>query len=122
LQAEERYSRIEERFLDQELRLDNLLRFFANSSAGVSRTEFHGYAQALSRRTRALAWAPVVAGSERAAFEQRARDEGVETFVIREPDEAGHLRQAGERDEYIPVLYVQGQPSPLGLDLLSHPL
>ncbi|MBV4552888.1 diguanylate cyclase [Pseudomonas sp. SWRI102] len=124
LLVEERYSRLEERFQDQEQRLDSLRRFFANS-AGVSSTEFHGYTEALLRRTRAFAWAPRVAREERQAFEQRARAEVSSTFTVRERDEAGILRESAERDEYVPVLYVQSQPSygaPLGLDLLSHPL
>ncbi|WP_434601347.1 diguanylate cyclase [Pseudomonas sp. Z4-7] len=124
LLAEERYSRLEERFQDQEQRLDSLRRFFANS-AGVSGAEFHGYTEALLRRTRAFAWAPRVLRDERQAFEQEARAEVSTTFTVRERDEAGILRQAAERNEYAPLLYIQSQPSygaPLGLDLLSHPL
>lgn len=124
LQAEERFSRIEERFQDQEQRLDSLRRFFANSST-VSRDEFHGYAEALLGRTQAFGWAPRVLRDERQAFEQQAREEGLEAFSIREMDGNGGLRLAAERDEYAPVLYVQSQPSPLsplGFDLLSEPL
>ncbi|WP_434629631.1 diguanylate cyclase [Pseudomonas sp. Z1-29] len=124
LLAEERYSRLDERFQDQEQRLDSLRRFFANS-AGVSGAEFHGYTEALLRRTRAFAWAPRVLREERQAFEQQARAEVSTTFTVRERDEAGILRQAAERNEYAPLLYIQSQPSygaPLGLDLLSHPL
>ncbi|WP_458128103.1 sensor domain-containing diguanylate cyclase [Pseudomonas sp. Z2-11] len=124
LLAEERYSRLEERFQDQEQRLDSLRRFFVNS-AGVSGAEFHGYTEALLRRTRAFAWAPRVLRGERQAFEQQARAEVSTTFTVRERDEAGILRQAAERNEYAPLLYIQSQPSygaPLGLDLLSHPL
>ena len=123
LQVDERYSRIEERFQDQVQRLDSLRRFFANSD-GVSNTEFHGYTEAMLRHTRAFAWAPRVLRDERQAFEHQARAEVSGTFTIREPDEAGVLREAPERDEYVPVLYVQGQPSygaPLGLDLLYQP-
>lgn len=123
LLAEERYSRLEERFQDQEQRLDSLRRFFANS-AGVSSSEFHGYTEALLRRTWAFAWAPRVLRGELQAFEQQAQAEVSSTFTVREPDEAGNLRVAEERDEYVPVLYVQSQPSfsaPLGLDLLWHP-
>ncbi|MCQ6256808.1 GGDEF domain-containing protein [Pseudomonas sp. Q11] len=124
LQAQERFSRIEERFQDQEQRLDSLRRFFANS-AGVFEREFHGYAEALLRRTQAFAWAPRVLRDERSSFEQQARTEGGDTFSIREPDDAGGLRLAAERDEYVPVLYLQSQPSfkaSRGLDLLAHPL
>ncbi|MCJ8204588.1 GGDEF domain-containing protein [Pseudomonas sp. RGM2987] len=124
LQAEERFSRIEERFQEQEQRLDGLRRFFANSE-GVSNSEFRGYADALLRRTRAFAWAPRVQRDERQAFELQVQAEGSTNFIIREADGSGGLRQAGERDEYAPLLYVQSQASygsPLGLDLLSDPL
>jgi len=57
LLASERYSRIEERFEDQEQRLDGLRRFFVNSES-VSREEFDGYAKPLLRRTQAYSWAP----------------------------------------------------------------
>src|SRR3546814_8512015 len=63
LQAQERFSRIEERFQDQEQRLDSLRRFFANS-AGVFEREFHGYAEALLHRPQAFAWAPRVRSEE----------------------------------------------------------
>ncbi|MCP2071361.1 UNVERIFIED_ORG: diguanylate cyclase (GGDEF)-like protein/PAS domain S-box-containing protein [Pseudomonas lini] len=124
LQAEERFSRLEERFQGQEQRLDSLRRFFANSD-GVSYAEFRGYTEALLPRTRAFAWAPRVLGGERQSFEQQARAEGADNFTIREVDNTGDLRQAPERDEYAPVLYLQSQASygsPLGLDLLSDPL
>ncbi|KGU84188.1 sensor domain-containing diguanylate cyclase [Pseudomonas mediterranea] len=124
LQAEERFSRIEERFQEQELRLDSLRRFFANSAA-VSEKEFHGYAETLLRRTQAFAWAPRVLRDERQAFEQRERDKRINAFAIRDADSSGVLRRAAERDEYVPILYVQcqgSQESTLGFDLLSHPL
>ena len=124
LQAEERFSRIEERFQDQEQRLDSLRRFFANSE-DVSNNEFRGYADVLLRRTRAFAWAPRVLRDERQSFEQQAQAEGATQFTIREPDGSGGLRQAADRDEYAPLLYIQSQASygtPLGLDLFSEPL
>ncbi|SFA73226.1 PAS domain S-box-containing protein/diguanylate cyclase (GGDEF) domain-containing protein [Pseudomonas sp. NFIX10] len=124
LQAEERFSRIEERFQDEEQRLDGLRRFFANS-VEVSNAEFHGYVEPLLRRTLAFAWAPRVSRDLRQSFEQETRGQGDDTFAIREADESGGLRRAAERDEYVPVLYLQSQllsMSPLGFDLLSHPL
>jgi len=124
LQAEERFSRIEERFQDEEQRLDGLRRFFANS-VGVSNAEFHGYVEPLLRRTLAFAWAPRVSRDLRQSFEQETRAQGDDAFAIREADDSGGLRRAAERDEYVPVLYLQSQPlsmSPLGFDLLSHPL
>jgi diguanylate cyclase (GGDEF)-like protein/PAS domain S-box-containing protein len=124
LLASERYSRIEERFEDQEQRLDGLRRFFTNSDS-VSREEFDGYTQPLLHRTQAYSFAERVSGEQRLAFEQRARDEGLSGFSLRELNADGQLQVAAERDEYVAVLYSQTQSklgAPLGYDLLAQPL
>jgi len=124
LLASERYSRIEERFQDQEKRLDGLRRFFANSDA-VSRAEFDGYTQPLLHRTQAYSFAERITRDQRPAFERRAREEGLGEFTLRELNADGQLQVAGERDEYVAVLYSQTQSklgAPLGYDLLAQPL
>lgn len=124
LLVSERYSRIEERFEDQEQRLDSLRRFFANTDS-VTRQDFEGFAKPLLRRTQAYAWAPRVAGAERPLFERTVRAQGVADFSIRELNVEGQLQLAAERDEYVPVLFSQTQSvlgSPLGYDLLAEPL
>ncbi|WP_426617983.1 sensor domain-containing diguanylate cyclase [Pseudomonas rustica] len=124
LLTNERYSRIEERFEDQEQRLDGLRRFFSNSES-VSRAEFDGYTQPLLLRTQAYSFALKVSGAERATFEQRVRDDGLGDFTIRELNARGELQLAASRDEYVPVLYSQTQSklgSPLGYDLLAQPM
>ncbi|MBV4466484.1 diguanylate cyclase [Pseudomonas sp. SWRI79] len=124
LLASERYSRIEERFEDQEQRLDGLRRFFVNSGS-VSREEFDGYAKPLLRRTQAYSWAPRVSRAERPLLERVVREEGLSGFTFRELTADGQLQPAVERDEYVPVLYTQTQsrlPAPLGYDLLTQPL
>ncbi|WP_223448276.1 GGDEF domain-containing protein [Pseudomonas sp. BF-R-19] len=124
LLASERYSRIEERFEDQEQRLDGLRRFFANSDS-VSRAEFDGYTQPLLLRTQAYSYAHRVTRDERATFERRVRDGGLSSFALRELNTDGQLQPAGERDEYVAVLYSQTQSklgAPLGYDLLAQPL
>ncbi|WP_085700235.1 diguanylate cyclase [Pseudomonas sp. B26(2017)] len=124
LLANERYSRIEERFQDQEQRLDGLRRFFANSES-VSRAEFDGYTRPLLLRTQAYSFALRVSGAERAAFEKQVRDEGLTTFSVRELNARGELQLAAARDEYVVVVYSQTQSrlgSPLGYDLLAQPL
>ena len=121
LLASERYSRIEERFEDQEQRLDGLRRFFSNSDS-VSRAEFDGYTQPLLHRTQRYFYAERVSRAERSAFEQRVGDEGLRHFSVRELNADGQLQLAAERDEYVAVLYSQTQStlaSPLGYDLLS---
>jgi diguanylate cyclase (GGDEF)-like protein/PAS domain S-box-containing protein len=124
LLASERYSRIEERFEDQEQRLDGLRRFFANSDS-VSRAEFDGYTQPLLHRTQAYSFAKRVTGAERAVFERQVRAEGLPEFTLRELNADGQLQLAAERDEYVAVLYSQTQSklgSPLGYDLWAQPL
>ena len=124
LLASERYSRIEERFEDQEQRLDGLRRFFANSDS-VSREEFNGYTQPLLYRTQAYSFAQRIRRDERAAFEQRVRDEGLSDFTVRELNAEGQLQLAAERDEYVVVIYSQTQSKlgpALGYDLLAQPL
>jgi diguanylate cyclase (GGDEF)-like protein/PAS domain S-box-containing protein len=124
LLASERYSRIEERFEDQEQRLDGLRRFFANSDS-VSREEFDGYTQPLLHRTQAYSFAKRITRAERAEFERQVRAEDLPDFTIRELNADGQLQLAAERDEYVAVLYSQTQSklgSPLGYDLLAQPL
>lgn len=124
LLASERYSRIEERFEDQEQRLDGLRRFFANSDS-VSREEFNGYTLPLLHRTQAYSFAERVSGDQRAAFERRVRGEGLSGFTLRELNADGQLQLAAERDEYVVVLYSQTQSklgAPLGYDLLAQPM
>jgi len=124
LLASERYSRIEERFEDQEQRLDGLRRFFTNSDS-VSRAEFDGYTQPLLHRTQAYSFAKRVTGAERAEFERQVRAEGLPDFTLRELNADGQLQLAAERDEYVAVLYSQTQSklgSPLGYDLWAQPL
>ena len=123
LLASERYSRIEERFEDQEQRLDGVRRFFANSNS-VSRHEFDGYTQPLLHRTQAYSFARRVSHAERPEFERQVREEGLPDFTIRDLMPNGQLQLAAERDEYVPVLFNQTHSigSPLGYDLLAEPL
>ncbi|VVM75900.1 diguanylate cyclase [Pseudomonas fluorescens] len=124
LLASERYSRIEERFENQQQRLDGLRRFFANSDS-VSREEFDGYTQSLLHRAQAYSFARRVSRAERPEFERQVREEGLPDFTIRELVADGQLQRAAERDEYVPVLFSQTQStlgSPLGYDLLAQPL
>ncbi|TSD75779.1 diguanylate cyclase [Pseudomonas sp. KBS0710] len=124
LLVNERYTRLQERFEDQEQRLASLQRFFVNSS-DVSRAEFDGFAKPLLLRARAYAWAPRIFREQRNVFEQEISRQRGSPFAIRELNASGELAPAPERDEYVPVLYSQTQSllgSPLGFDLLAQPL
>ncbi len=124
LLVSERFSRLQERFEDQEQRLGSLQRFFTNSQ-NVTRAEFDGFAQPLLLHARAYAWAPRVVRAQRSRFEQDISRALGTPFAIRELNAAGELALAAERDEYVPVLYNQTQSqfgSPMGFDLLAQPL
>lgn len=119
LLASERYSRIAERFDDQEQRLDSLRRFF-NFSNDITPREFDGYARPLLRRTQAYSWAPRVEGAQRRDFERQASAALGQAYLIRDLDERGNWHPAPPRDHYFPVLYTQAtqmQGQPYGLDL-----
>lgn len=120
LLAGERFTRIEERFIDQVQRLDGLRRFMIYSQV-VSRAEFNGYVKPLLGRTLAYTWAPRVPVQEREAFEAHTRGEGITDFSIRDLGADGRLVPAAPRDEYVPVFFSQSQVQaevPLGYDML----
>lgn len=119
LLASERYSRIAERFDDQEQRLDSLRRFFSFSN-DITPREFDGFARPLLRRTQAYSWAPRVEGAQRRDFERKASAALGQAYLIRDLDERGNWHPAPPRDHYFPVLYTQStqmQGQPYGLDL-----
>ena len=121
LLANERYSRIEERLLDQTQRLDSLRRFFVYAQE-ITRDEFDGYVRPLLHRSQAYSWAPRVSQAQRADFERQARELLGRDFSIRELGEGGVLQPSQVRPVYYPVLFSQTLsqlPPPLGFDLLS---
>ncbi|WP_194788121.1 diguanylate cyclase [Pseudomonas sp. UFMG81] len=121
LLAAERYSRIAERFEEQEQRLAGLRRFFEFSTE-ITPREFDGYARPLLHRTQAYSWAPRVAADQRQAFEQRAGNLLGRPYQIRDPDAQGGWLPAPARDLYYPVLYTQAvsqESQPYGFDLLG---
>lgn len=123
LLASERYSRIAERFEDQEQRLDGLRRFFTYSS-DILPEEFDGYARPLLHRTQAYSWAPRVEADERDAFERRANTWLGRPYQIRDFDAQGLWQASPSRAFYYPVLYTQAtrqHDQPYGLDLRSQP-
>lgn len=124
LLANERYSRIAERFEEQEQRLDGLRRFVSYSTQ-ITPLEFDGYARPLLHRTQAYSWAPRVDADQRDDFERRASAWLGQDYRIRDQDAKGGWRPAAARDYYYPVLYTQAaslQGQPYGLDLRGQSL
>lgn len=72
----------------------------------------------------ALEWAPLVAQSDRDAYEQTLQAEGYANFQITELGTSNRLQRAGDRPYYLPVTYVapfDGNEAALGFDLNSSP-
>lgn len=104
--------------------LDSIGSLYAASEL-VERDEFQTFvAHGMLQRPgiQALGWIPRVPGSQRAAFEESARQDAYPDFQIVERPAQGTLMPAPVRDEYFPVYYVepyQGDESIVGFDLAS---
>jgi len=117
--------------LKKELEADELvvqaLVSFYDGTQEVERGEFTAFAPAFlawQPDIRALEWVPRVRAAEVAAYEARARKEGLPGFRITEVTEGGAVAVAGEREEYFPVFFAapyRGNSTALGLDLASEP-
>jgi PAS domain S-box-containing protein len=74
---------------------------------------------------RAITWSPRILDSERATYEQAARQDGLIKFQITERNPQGQLVRAASRAEYIPTYYsesIRGNGRALGFDSLSDPV
>jgi CHASE1-domain containing sensor protein len=72
----------------------------------------------------ACAWAPRVAGRNRAEYESFVEVSAFRSFRISERDGNGRLHDAGAREEHFPLHFVaptEANALPLGLDLASDP-
>ena len=93
----------------------------------VERDQFSAFvAHALSKNSsiQALEWIPRVPASQRAAYEEAARNEAYPDFQIVERQSQGIMVAVASREEYFPVYYVepfQGNEAALGFDLASNP-
>jgi signal transduction histidine kinase/CheY-like chemotaxis protein len=93
----------------------------------VTRAEFASFVNgSLARQPelQALAWDPVVPGSQRAAWEERARAEGFPNFHFTQEKSGGVIERAGERELYYPVYYLESlekNAAALGFDVGSEP-
>ncbi|WP_129670841.1 PAS domain S-box protein [Candidatus Chloroploca sp. Khr17] len=86
------------------------VRSFYEASDQVTRAEFLRFVTPLRERSpsiQTIAWAPVVAQEQRAAFEQALREEGFPSFTIFERDAAGQPVPAAERMFYVPATFFE---------------
>jgi PAS domain S-box-containing protein len=111
--------------IDDNLRALRALSARCEDRYGILREEFKKFTALIlseNHGIQALEWIPRVPDAERAAYEQTARQDGLEGFQITELDANGELRRAARRDEYFPVFYVEplhGNERALGFDLAS---
>ena len=117
---------IEKRLLAQTDALLALERFVALNE-NVSRSAFRSFTAPLLERhpgTQNFSWNPQVRSVDRPRFEQAGKAEGLSGFTILDRDDSSPRRTAvaGERSEYLPILYVEPQDrnsGVLGFDPLS---
>ena len=97
------------------------------ASREVERHEFRAYVKgSLARLSeiQALEWIPRVRDSERAAYEEAARRDGITDFQITERKAQGQMMRASRRNEYFPVYYLEpleGNEAAMGFDIASNP-
>ncbi|MEG4290927.1 adenylate/guanylate cyclase domain-containing protein [Microcoleus sp. C2C3] len=109
--------------LDSVLALSDYMKAFS----AVERSSFARFVArplAVHPSLQLLAWVPRIPNSERRNYEAKARTETDPSFEITERDPRGGLRQALQRAEYFPAIYVEptaGNETALGFDLASLP-
>jgi PAS domain S-box-containing protein len=97
------------------------------SSVPINRRQFKTFVSRWFSRhpgIRAVSWSPRILDSERANYEQGAREDGLSNFQITEQSPQRQLVRAARRAEYIPVYYsesVRGTGRALGFDASSDP-
>ena len=118
--------RLQENFDDYILVLHSVENLYA-SSVPINRQQFKTFVSRWFSRhpgIRAVSWSPRILDSERANYEQAAREDGLDNFQITERSPQGQLVWAARRAEYIPVYYlesVRGNERALGFDVASDP-
>ncbi len=96
---------------------------FFDASEDVSREEFGRFVRTALRRhssVRALEWIPIVPSSERAAYVERARADGMPDFEFKEEGPGLELVRAATRPEHLPIYYMEPPDrTALGFDVAA---
>jgi diguanylate cyclase (GGDEF)-like protein len=107
--------------------LESVSSFFESSDV-VDASEFENYAMDTLGRLpnlQAMSYNPIVQRDNRADFEAYQRDvEGITGYQVTERNNDGELITAGQRDEYVPVGFIEPLPAnkaALGFDINSNP-
>jgi diguanylate cyclase (GGDEF)-like protein len=113
-----------QRGVDDYLAKLSALRALFEASPDVTREQFVIFTRQLLQNETAVqnfSWVPRVTASERASFEQAARDD-LHGYVIKQVTQDDHLVASPPRDEYLPIYYSTVGPQAraiYGIDLLS---
>ncbi len=109
--------------------VDLLVGHFAVSRPGAtSRADFRRMVLPpleAHRFIKAFSWDPRIAREEKDRFERQARLDGQTDFMISERDADGKGRAVADRDEYVPIFYIEPIESnarAVGFDLASDPV
>ncbi|WP_299811879.1 CHASE domain-containing protein [uncultured Roseibium sp.] len=99
-----------ERTLEQQINVLNSLAGLRVASPDLDRQTFKAFSDRAFRSfegIQALSWNPVIYPQDRAAFEQRTRDEGFEEFAVVERHDTAGLVPASERQDYVAVHFIE---------------
>jgi CHASE1-domain containing sensor protein len=112
------YASVLQNGLDDYLSKIVAVRAFYDSSHAVDPNEFALFTGRIlegHEDIMRITWSPRVAGDERAEFQLKARDEGIEGYEIKAWAPGGTLGSAPQENEYFPVLYSTGIPTALSV-------
>lgn len=117
-----------QRSLDGTLNAVYSVKALMESSAAVSRDQFHIFAQGLLVRhpeVLSVEWLPQVARDEREVFTAQVRQSGFPQFEFQRAVSPGRFERAPECDRYFPILYMEpllGNQATLGYDPSTEPV
>jgi PAS domain S-box-containing protein len=115
------------RGIDSNLLIVESLGGLYKASHKVERQEFREFVKPFLLSypgIQALEWIPRVPDSQRAVYEEGARQDGFPDFQITERQAQGNMVRAAQHEEYFPVYFVEpyeGNELALGFDLASNP-
>ncbi len=124
--AQERVEILQNRMLGSLEVLHSVAAFYS-ANEHFSRVDFDKFvadARVRHPELQGLSWDPLVADSQRAQYEDAARQDGFGDFKFRELNAEGRTVPATHRDQYVPVYYEQPfekNEAAMGFDLASNP-
>ena len=119
------YAAVLQNGLDQHLGKIRAVDALYSASNEVDRREFDNFTSRILQDDNTkmwIVWLPRVTQDGRAAFERKARDEGLKNYSIKLWAPNGSPMPTAEtRSEYFPILYSSGDAQWVGMDLYAEP-